>query len=848
MAQQSLQRIVLSDAWTFRQAGQESWLPVRRVPTNVHLDLIDNGIIKDPFPDFNELQCQWVGEKSWIYRRILPHASTLGTKQKHVLVLEGLDTFATVRLDGTVILKSDNMWHTHRLDISHLLVADKDAVLEITFESALFEGRRIKDSHPEHRWVGFNGDMSRLAVRKAQYHWGWDWGPVLMTCGPWRDVCLESYTARLEHLRMDYKLDTSERRVQGTLNVAVDSESGGRVCFKILQDGVEVFQHELVTRSSGQVTHGFELNDVQLWYPHGYGQQALYTVLAELYVGDGDSATPMHSISHRTGFRTSELIQTPDKSGKSFYFRINGVDIFCGGSDWIPADSFTPRISQDRYRSWLQTLVDGHQVMVRVWGGGIWEHDDFYDICDELGVLVWQDFMFGCGNYPAFPEFLQSVERECATQTIRLRHHPAMTIYAGNNEDYQVQEQCGLEYNYEDKDPKSWLRTTFPARYIYEKLLPDIVAKHTQHVPYHPGSPWGDGKISSDPTVGDMHQWNVWHGTQEKFQIFDTLGGRFNSEFGMEGFPHIDTIKAFVSDLARLFPQSHVMDFHNKADGHERRLATYLVENFRIGSYDLATYVHLTQLAQADALMYGYRGWRRQWGQDRHCGGALVWQLNDCWPTISWAIIDYYQRKKPAYYAMRRALAPVSVAVKREHHDWSVVHARPASTLRFECWVSSSKVEDVEATVEIRFLSIASGDDIKDKILLRGLKITANSSTDVASGVINNDLEEPHVLAARLWVYGDIVSRDVDWPQPLKYLDMSDRQVEAVQRCDDKTGVTHLVVKAERPTKGFVIEEREGVLLDDSAIDIMPGDAQVVTITGLPKDSSSLGWTYLGAP
>lgn len=443
----------------------------KRFVSNSLADLLFDRI-KDPFPDFNELQCQWVGEKSWVYRKVLPQisSSTHSSKQKHVLVFEGLDTFATVRLDGTVILESDNMWHTHRVDISHLLAPNKHAVLEITFESALLEGRRIKERHPEHRWVGFNGDMSRLAVRKAQYHWGWDWGPVLMTCGPWREVCLESYTARLEDLRLDYSLDVLKRQVQGTLSVSIDNASGGRVCYKILHDGFQVYQRELVTDSDGQVTHDFNLNDIQLWYPHGYGQQALYTVIAELHVGDGDNARPAHSISHRTGFRTSELIQKPDASGKSFYFRINGIDIFCGGSDWIPADSFTPRISQERYRSWLQTLVDGHQVMVRVWGGGIWEHDDFYDICDELGVLVWQDFMFGCGNYPAFPEFLQSVERECATQTIRLRHHPALTIYAGNNEDYQVQEQCGLEYNYEDKDPQSWLKTSFPARYIYEKV------------------------------------------------------------------------------------------------------------------------------------------------------------------------------------------------------------------------------------------------------------------------------------------------------------------------------------------------------------------------------------------
>ena len=272
-------------------------------------------------------------------------------------------------------------------------------------------------------------------------------------------------------------------------------------------------------------------------------------------------------------------------------------------------------------------------------------------------IKVWQDFLFGCGNYPAFPAILKSIEEEAACQLKRLRHHPSIVIYAGNNEDYQVQEANGLEYNYEDKNPDNWLKTNFPARYIYEKLLPEAVSKYSPSVAYHPGSPWGDGKKTSDPTVGDLHQWNVWHGTQEKYQIFDSLGGRFNSEFGMEAFPHLDTIHTFVTDPKDLYPQSHTLDFHNKADGHERRIATYMVENFRTRT-DLPGFIHLTQLAQSEALMFAYRGWRQQWGDDRKCGGALCWQLNDCWPVTSWAICDYYLRKKPAYYAMARVLAP----------------------------------------------------------------------------------------------------------------------------------------------------------------------------------------------
>lgn len=373
------------------------------------------------------------------------------------------------------------------------------------------------------------------------------------------------------------------------------------------------------------------------------------------------------------------------------------------------------------------------------------------------------------------------------------------------------------------------------------QILPEVVAAHSPHVPYHPGSPWGDGKISSDPTVGDMHQWNVWHGTQEKYQIFDTLGGRFNSEFGMEAFPHIDTIKYYVTDPTQLYPQSHMIDFHNKADGHERRIATYLVENFRT-STDLEKFIHLTQLSQAEALMFGYRGWRQQWGQKRFCGGALVWQLNDCWPVTSWSIVDYFLRKKPSYYAMRRVLAPVAVAVKRAHHDWSVVHARPAKKSDYECWVASSKTHEITATVELKYISIATGEEIKEKVLKKDVKIVANGTTEILKGVINNENEEPHVLAARIWVDGELVARDVDWPQPLKYLDFEDRGVEVTPRGDKVS------VKAKKPTKGLVFEEREGVLVNDSALDIVPGDEQIVTVKGLKEGDRPLKWLYYAMP
>ncbi|THY31173.1 putative beta-mannosidase [Aureobasidium pullulans] len=843
----------LKGSWEFKQTDLDNWMPVKTVPTNVHLDLIANDVIPDPFLGFNELKCEWVADKSWTYRTTLPDVGAAKDGQIHELVFDGLDTFATVKVNGHVILESDNMFIPHRVDVTKELKQDTANVLEIDFRPALVEGRKIKDAHPEHKWVGFNADMARLAVRKAQYHFGWDWGPVLTTSGPWRAVRLETSYARISDLRIDYDLSASLDDVVVHVSASTERSSGADVNISIrLADDV-LFEKTVSVDGNGVARADFHLSHPKLWYPHGYGEQPLYTCEAVLLYHSKE----VHTCSRKTGFRRGELVQEPDEIGKSFFFRVNGVDVFCGGSCWIPADSFTPRITEEKYRSWLQTLVDGYQVMIRIWGGGIWEEDVFYDTCDELGILVWQDFMFGCGNYPAaIKSFRDSVEAECVAQVKRIRHHPSIVIYAGNNEDYQVQEQCGLTYDYADKNPENWLKTDFPARYIYEKasqralhlmtnslqILPEVVAAHSGvHVIYHPGSPWGDGLISSDQTVGDMHQWNVWHGEQRKYQEYAALGGRFNSEFGMEAFPHIDTIKYYVTDPAELYPQSHMIDFHNKADGHERRIATYLIENFRTTDPSLEAYIHLTQLSQSDAMMYGYRGWRQQWGQKRRCGGALVWQLNDCWPVTSWAIIDYFQRKKPAYYAMRRVLAPIAVAVKRAHHDWSVVHARPAKTSSFECWVSSVK-EVIATRVELKFISIATGKEIKEALIKKNVKITANGTTNIFDGELNNEKEEPHVLAARIWIDGEdnAVSRDIDWPQPLKYLNMDDRGVKVVF---DNGRIT---VSSKKPTKGLVFEEREGVLVNDSAVDIVPGDEQIITVKGLKAGDAPLKWRYYG--
>lgn len=328
-----------------------------------------------------------------------------------------------------------------------------------------------------------------------------------MTAGPWRPVFVEQYDSRIEDVWAQYSVTADLTSCSGRLMArVVGAPEGSEIDLSLSINGHAVFQTTATTDSAGVAKSLFSIEDVKLWHPLGYGPQNRYELSAKLR--HHNSNVVADRSSKLIGFRTCELIQEPDDNGKSFYFRINGVDIFCGGSCWIPADSFLSEMTAKRYHDWIKLLAASNQVMVRVWGGGIYEDDAFFDACDEFGVLVWQDFAFACGNYPAYPAFLDNVELEVRQNVQRLRSHPSLVIWAGNNEDYQVLERYKLEYDPESRDPEAWLKTTFPARYTYEYFLPKLVQEEDQGAIYHPGSPWGDHKHSADPTVGDIHQWD----------------------------------------------------------------------------------------------------------------------------------------------------------------------------------------------------------------------------------------------------------------------------------------------------------------------------------------------------
>ncbi|KXJ88717.1 glycoside hydrolase superfamily [Microdochium bolleyi] len=855
----------LSTGWTFRETGgtSQAWLPVAKVPSQVHLDLLANDIIADPFCDLNELDVQWVAERDWTYRVQFVAPMTQGRLDgvTTTLVFEGLDTFARVTLNGVEILVSENMHLAHRIDVSNLLRDEGENLLEIDFQSALLRGRELVRQHPEHDFFARQTEESRIPVRKAQYNWGWDWGPILMTAGPWRPVYVEEYQARVDDLWARYELDTNLKTCAGVLSARVDgvTSKDDLVILTLSFDDVIVFEKNCTLDPSGVVATAFQIEDIKLWHVAGHGAQHRYRLSATIIRGK----TELDSRSKMIGFRRCELIQEPDAFGKSFYFRINGVDTFAGGSCWIPADSFLANMSSQKYFEWMKLLAESNQVMVRIWGGGIYEDDALFEACDSLGLLVWHDFAFVCGNYPVFPAFLANIEAEARQNIRRLRCHPSVVIWAGNNEDYQVQERYKLDYVFEDKDPESWKRSSFPARYIYEDLLPRILKEEDPQATYHPGSPWGDGKHTTDPTVGDIHQWNIWHGQMSRYQDSHELSGRFVSEFGMEAYPHFQTIRRMVSKDEQRFPGSMTMDFRNKAADHERRLNTYLCENFRV-SYDLPSFTHLTQILQADTMKYAYKAWRRMWGArgSRRCGGVLVWQLNDCWPTMSWAVVDYYMVKKPAFYSISRALRPLDIGISRSCPEWTSGHADPTlltAIPAFDVWVASSCLEDVQVVVEVRLISIRSGKEIGPPIskivfaqanstteIFQNKRPQLSSPEDVTSAhrrPFDPASHDPFVIYAILRRNDAVVATDTAWPQPYKYLDFADRKV-SVKMAPSGDNIT---VTTERPVLGFVLEEVEGLTLSDNGFDIMPGEEQVVKIKGGTLPAPGLDWTYVGA-
>jgi len=814
-------RIQLSDHWQCKQRtvtlppvddanNDNGWFEAS-VPGTVHQALLATNQIPDPFYGRNETLVQWVGESDWMYHCTFePPDITAG--EYVALCLDGLDTFATVWLNGQQIDSSDNMFVPARIEVGSQLREGENELL-LVFESALRRGKEREATYG--KMAVWNGDASRVYVRKAQYHYGWDWGPTLLTAGPWRPVYIEVYQARISDLycptEITDDLSHASIHVQTTCELSSVLQRADIVLNLSLYapDGEKIAEQELPV-TGDVLQHTFELDNARLWWPRGYGEQSLYRVVASLHQNTND----LDRQEKRLGLRRLQLVQQPVTygSGTTFFFSVNNTPIYCGGVNWIPADSYLPSITPERYRTWLQLAVDAHVTMVRVWGGGIYEDDVFYDTCDELGILVWQDFLFGCGIYPALDWFQQSVQAEVEAALLRLRHHPCIVLWCGNNEDYSIAQSKGL---YDSRFTGDFTDTAFPARAIYEQLLPAICARLDPQRPYWPGSPYG-GSDANDVQQGDTHVWHIW-GNDKPYQEYPKTRARFVSEFGMGSLPALPTIEGFTPPEER-YSQSRTLEHHNKSEGGARKLASYIIDNVRIPA-DLPGYSYATQFIQADAMGIGIRGWRRHWGHlDVQTGGALLWQLDDCWPVISWAIIDYAFRPKAAYYIVRRELAPFVVGLASNNEG------------RAELWVVNGITKPINASVEINIWKL-DGTLVAQEH--RTATLAANQGTELGS--VQHD--STHIVSARLLNDGVTIARAALWPEPYKYLTLPDPQI-MLERQDAHT----LHVEAKRPAKGVWLSANDGVQWSDNMLDLFPNDPQIIKASGLENGDIEVRW------
>jgi beta-mannosidase len=810
-----MQRITLDAGWALRRRNParsldadlrdgEGWIAAG-APGSVHEALLAAGQIPDPFYGMNENLVQWVGEADWVYRcRFTVAPGQLGAPA--ALAFDGLDTFATVSLNGAPLLTSDNMFVPARVPVDGLLRAGENELV-ILFESALRRGRELEAAHG--RRALWNGDSSRLYVRKAQYHYGWDWGPCLLTAGPWRPVRLELGAARIADLACAPELADDYGAAELPVELAIDGAGDGlQVRLQLTGPAGEPLAGATLP-AAAQARHSFHVARPQLWWPNGHGGQPLYTLRATLLGPDGAA---LDERAVRLGLRRVRLVQEPvaGEPGASFCFEVNGRPIFSGGANWIPADSFTTRLTAETYRELLILAAGANMSMLRIWGGGIYEDEIFYELCDELGLLVWQDFMFACGVYPAHEAFVASVRAEAEAQVRRLRNHPCLALWCGNNEDYEIAQSKQL-YDH-SSDPATDER--FPARRIYERTLAEVCTRLDPQRPYRPGSPYGGADVT-DQTVGDRHTWEVWKALP--YQAYRRFEGRFVSEFGMQAAPALATLEAVLPPEERR-PQSRALEHHNKAEQGPRRLAGYLNDTVGAGD-DLASYCYATQLVQAEALSFAYRAWRRRWhGPGRYAvAGALVWQLNDCWPVVSWAVVDSALRPKAALAAIRRELAPLALGLMHEGDGAAV-------------WAVNGTAEPVTATLELRRCDLAGA---VEQLERREVTLPPLAATEL--GLLSATGEA--VLAARLLRGDELLARAALWPEPLKYLALPDPGLTVTNLRDDR-----VELRVARPAKGVILDGGDSVAWADNYLDLLPDEPRTIAATGLGGREARARW------
>ena len=635
-----MQKLTLTGDWTLQVSGWDRAVAAT-VPGSVYHDLLAAGEIPDPFWRDNETEALKLMENDFTYSRSFTVPGALLDCERVLLRCEGLDTLADICVNGVAVGRADNMHRTWEYDVKGLLRPGENTV-EAVFHSPT---KYIREAYARSRADGTSDAMVGFPhIRKAHCMFGWDWGPRLPDAGIWRDICILGIeAARIEqvHIRQRH----ADGRVTCVIDTGIDGSAEG------LDVRVTVAAPDGGTIEARGAHCEIAIESPMLWWPNGLGEQPLYTVRVALCKGDVE----LDCRQKRIGLRTLTVTRRKDQWGESFCHTVNGVDVFAMGADYIPEDNLLPRVTPERTRRLLEDAKLANFNCVRVWGGGYYPDDWFYDACDELGLLVWQDFMFACAVYDLTDAFEANIRAEFVDNIRRLRHHASLALWCGNNEMEQF--VAVGEWVSSKRQAADYIK-------MYEYIIPQVLKAEDPDTFYWPASPSSGGSFDEpqDPNRGDVHYWDVWHGLKP-FTDYRNYLFRYVSEFGFQSFPCMATIEAFTLPEDRN-AYSYIMEKHQRNASANGKIAEYLSQMYRYPA-TLDAFAYASQLLQAQAMQYGVEHWRRN-RNDNRCMGAVVWQLNDCWPVVSWASIDYYGRWKALHYYEKRFFAPVLISCHEE--------------------------------------------------------------------------------------------------------------------------------------------------------------------------------------